>query len=307
MQSPIPGVDAGEGHAAPAGDLIKDADMASFMVDVIEASRSVPVIVDFWAPWCGPCKQLTPVLEKTVKAAKGTVKLVKVNIDENQEIAQQMRIQSIPAVFAFKDGKPVDGFMGALPEGQIKQFIERLTGEAVGAETEAMIEAAKAALEAGDLAAAAQTFGAVLQGDRENIAAIAGLARCQLANDDIEGATATLALTPPAKVNDPDVASVRASIELASAPVDDADVARLSGLLESNPDDHASRLDLAIALNAAGRREEALDHLIIMIAADREWNEAAARKQLLQFFEAWGPTDEMTVAGRRRLSSILFS
>ena len=307
MDSPIFGAGNGAANAAPAGDLIKDADMSSFMVDVIEASNSVPVIVDFWAPWCGPCKQLTPVLEKTVKAAKGAVKLVKVNIDENQEIAQQMRIQSIPAVFAFKQGKPVDGFMGALPEGQIKQFIERLTGETVGAETEAMIEAGKAALEAGDLAAAAQTFGAVLQGDRENIAAIAGLARCQLANDDLEGATATLALTPPAKVDDPDIASVRASIELASAPADDADVARLSGMLDSNPDDHETRLELAVALNAAGRREEALDHLIEMIAKDRAWNEEAARKQLLQFFEAWGPTDEMTVAGRRRLSSILFS
>ena len=197
--------------------------------------------------------------------------------------------------------------MGALPESQIKQFIERLTGEVVGAETEAIIEAGKAALEAGDLAAAAQAFGAILQEDRENVAAIAGLARCQLANDDLEGAKATLALAPPSKEDDPEIASVRASIELASTPVDDGDVARLNQALEANPGDHASRLELGVALNAAGRREEALDHLIEIISKDRAWNDEAARKQLLQFFEAWGPADELTVAGRRRLSSILFS
>ncbi len=305
MDTPILGTGDSAGEAA--GNLIKDADITTFKADVIDASMAAPVIVDFWAPWCGPCKQLTPILEKTVKAANGAVRMVKINIDENPEIAQQMRVQSIPAVFAFKDGRPVDGFMGALPESQIKQFIERLTGEEVGAETEAMIEAGKAALEAGDLAAAAQAFGAILQQDRENVAAIAGLARCQLANDDLDGAQATLALAPPSKENDPEIASVRASIELASAPVEDGDVARLSQALDANPGDHASRLELSVALNAAGRREEALDHLIEIISKDRAWNDEAARKQLLQFFEAWGPTDELTVTGRRRLSSILFS
>lgn len=305
MDTPILG--AGNGAGEIAGNLIGDADIATFKADVIDASMAAPVIVDFWAPWCGPCKQLTPILEKTVRAANGAVRLVKINIDENPEIAQQMRVQSIPAVFAFRDGRPVDGFMGALPESQIRQFIERLTGEAVGAEAAAMIETAAAALEAGDLAAAAQAFGAVLQEDRENLSAIAGLARCRLANGDLEGAEATLALAPPGKESDPGIAGVRASIEIAAAPVDEGDVARLERALRVDPADHASRLDLAVALNAAGRREEALDHLVGIISRDRAWNDEAARKQLLQLFEAWGPADELTVAGRRRLSSILFS
>jgi len=210
-------------------------------------------------------------------------------------------------VFAFKEGRPVDGFMGALPESQLKQFVERLTGEPVGKETEELLAHARAALEAGDLNTAAQTFGAVLQADRENTSAIAGLARCQLENGDTEGAKVTLALTPPAKSGDAEIASVRASIELAEEPVDTAEITRLRVAVETDPADHASRLDLAVALNAADLREEALDHLIEIVRRDREWNEQAARKRLVQLFEAWGPMDELTLTGRRRLSSILFS
>ncbi len=302
MDSPLAGSAAGGGNA-----LIKDANTASFMTDVIDASMTTPVIVDFWAPWCGPCKQLTPVLEKAVNAGRGAVRLVKINIDENPEIAQQMRIQSIPAVFGFKEGKPVDGFMGALPESQINQFIERLVGEPIGAELEAMLEAAKAAFDEGDISTAAQAFGQILQEDREHIGAIAGLARCQLAGDDLEGAKATLALAPPGKQNDPEISSVRAAIELAEAPVDDEDVARLKAAVEADPGDHASRVDLAVALNAAGQREEAADHLLHVIKTDRQWNDEAARKQLVQLFEAWGHMDELTIASRRRLSSLLFS
>jgi putative thioredoxin len=304
MDTTIISGDAG----AAAGDLIKDTDIAGFMADVIEASRETPVIVDFWAPWCGPCKQLTPLLESAVKSARGAVRMVKINIDENQEIAAQMRIQSIPAVFAFKDGQPVDGFMGALPESQINAFIEKLAGAPLGdQELEAMLEAAKELLDSGDVAGAAPIFAEAVQRDREHVGAIVGLARCQIGGGDIDGARATLGLVPPAKQNDADVISALAALELAATPVDDEDVTRLEAVLAANPDDHQARLDIAVALNAADRREEALDQLIEAIRRDREWNEEAARKQLLQMFEAWGLSDPMSVAGRRRLSTILFS
>ena len=289
-------------------DLIKDTNTASFMADVIEASSETPVIVDFWAPWCGPCKQLTPALESAVKAANGTVRLVKINVDENQEIAAQMRIQSIPAVFAFKDGQPVDGFMGALPESQINSFIEKIAGAPLGdQELEGLIEAAQQAFADGDFAGAAPLFAQALQRDREDTRAIAGLAKCQISGGDIDGATATLSLTPPSKQDDQEIVSAAAALELAQTPSDDGEIARLTGAVDSNPADHQSRLDLAVALNAAGRREEALDHLIHIIGKDRNWNDEAARTQLLQFFEAWGMADELTVAGRRKLSTILFS
>lgn len=289
-------------------DLIKDTNTAGFMADVIEASRECPIIVDFWAPWCGPCKQLTPALESAVKSANGAVKLVKINVDENQEIAAQMRIQSIPAVFAFKDGQPVDGFMGALPESQINSFIEKLAGAPLGdQELEALIEAAQQALGDGDVANAGPLFVQALQRDREDTRAIAGLAKCQISGGDVDGAAATLALTPPSKEDDQEIASAKAALELAQTPSDAGEIARLAAAIEADPADHQSRLDLAVALNAAGNREEALDHLIHIIGKDRNWNDEAARTQLLQFFEAWGMTDELTVAGRRKLSAILFS
>ncbi|MGI9412536.1 MAG: thioredoxin [Hyphomicrobiales bacterium] len=306
METPI--ISGGDGAAPQADDLIKDTDTAQFMADVIDASRQAPVIVDFWAPWCGPCKQLTPLLEQTVKAARGAVRMVKINVDENPEIAAQMRVQSIPAVFAFKDGQPVDGFMGALPESQIKSFVEKLAGGPVGdQEAEAMVEAGKQAFEASDFAAAANAFGEALRRDRENVAAIAGLAKCQIASGDLDGARATLGLVPPAKEKDPDVVSAKAALELAETPTVQGESAELEAAVAQNPDDHQSRLDLAVALNAEGRREEALDHLIHIIKTDREWNDDAARLKLLQFFEAWGFTDPISVSGRRKLSSILFS
>jgi putative thioredoxin len=291
-----------------AGDLIKEASTATFVADVIEASKSVPVIVDFWAPWCGPCKQLTPALEKVVREARGKVRLVKVNVDENQALAGQMRIQSLPAVFAFANGQPVDGFMGALPESELRTFVQRLTGGDGGAgELEAALAEAAASLEAKDYARAAQIYAAILQADRENVAAIAGLARCQIDSGDVEGAKATLALVPPAKSNDPAIESVRAALELAEHPVDLGEIERLNGVVEANPNDHQARIDLAVALNAAGRREEAVEQLLESIRRERDWEDGAARKQLIKFFEAWGPKDPLTMTGRRQLSALLFS
>lgn len=294
--------------APPAGALIKDTDTRTFMADVIEMSRKVPVIVDFWAPWCGPCKQLGPMLEKLVQQANGKVRLVKINVDENQQLAGQMRVQSIPAVFAFVDGQPVDGFMGALPESQIKQFIDRLgTQGGMAEEIEAAVTAGREALAQNDLAQAAQIFAQVLGVDREHAGAIAGLAKCQIASGDLEQAKTTLALVPPAKANDPEVVSARAALELAQTPVDHSEIANLTRAIEANADDHQARHDLAVALNAAGKKEEALDHLLYIVRRKCDWNEEAARKQLVKFFEAWGPKDEFTLQGRRKLSSILFS
>ncbi len=293
--------------AAPSG-LIKDSNQDTFMADVIEASREVPVIVDFWADWCGPCKQLTPVLEKAVTAAKGTVRLVKVNVDQNKEIAAQLRVQSLPTVYAFKDGRPVDAFMGAQSASQIKTFIEKITGSAVGpSDEELLIDGGQKALEAEDFEAAAQAFSAVLQRDAENLPAIAGLTRALMGAGDLDGAQNALALVPAGKENDTEISSARAALELAATPVDSEEISALSAKIEANEKDHQSRIDLAIALNAAGRFDEAMEHLITSIRQDRAWNEEAARKQLLQFFEAWGHADERTVAGRRMLSSVLFS
>ncbi len=295
-------------NTGTGGDLIKDADTKSFMTDVIEASRQVPVIVDFWAPWCGPCKQLTPTIEKLVRQAKGAVKLVKVNIDENQALAGQMRIQSIPAVFAFANGQPVDGFMGALPESEIKAFINKIAGpSADDQQVEELIAAGKAAFAKKDLNMAAQAFGQALQLDREHPAALAGLVKCQIEAGEIEGAEATLALVPPDKQDDAEIASARAALELAATPTDTGDIGRLRDEIAADSANHQARFDLALALNAAGQREEALDHLLAIFQTQRDWNDDAARKQLLVFFEAWGASDELTIAGRRRLSSIMFS
>ena len=300
----------GNEAAAPApasADWIKDSNTRNFMADVIEASRKVPVIVDFWAPWCGPCKQLGPALEKVVAAQRGAVRLVKINIDENQQLAGQMRIQSIPAVFAFANGQPVDGFMGALPESQLTQFVSRLLAGTPGNEAAELLEAAKAASEANDHATAAQIYAELLELDRESVPAIAGLARAQMASDDVEGAKATLALAPPAKSGDAELASVRALIDLAAKAAVAAPLDALLDVVRREPANHQARFDLAMALNAAGRREEALDELVSIVRKDRAWNDEAARKQLVQFFDAWGPKDPLTAAGRRKLASVLFS
>lgn len=298
----------GMGQPGPVQDLIKDSDIKTFMADVIETSRKVPVLVDFWAPWCGPCKQLTPLLEKVVKQANGKVRLVKINVDENQQLAAQMRIQSIPAVFAFVDGQPVDGFMGALPESNIKQFIDRLGSQGNLAEQiAAAVAAGGEALAEKSYAEAAEIFGQVLQADPENTGALAGLARCQIETNELEKAKATLAQVATAKANDPEVLSVKAALDLALNPVDTSEIGKLTAAVEADPANHQGRFDLAIALNAAGRREEALEALLAIMRKDRQWNEDGARKQLVKFFEAWGPKDEFTLLGRRRLSSLLFS
>jgi putative thioredoxin len=292
--------------AAPEG-LIKETTTQGFMKDVIEESKRQPVLIDFWAPWCGPCKQLTPVLEKVVKAAKGKVKLVKMNIDEHPAIPGQMGIQSIPAVIAFVNGQPADGFMGALPESQVTAFIERLTKGKVGGEAQDLMKAAEAALAQGDARGAAQAYAHLIEEDETNIGAIAGLARCYLAVEQIDKAKETLAKVPEAKRNDAAVAAARAALEVAEQANSVGPVGELEKKLAANPLDHQARFDLAVALNAAGKRAEAVEHLIEIVKRDRKWNDDGARKQLVQFFEAWGPTDEATVTGRRRLSSVLFS
>ncbi len=308
MSMIIGGQPAGQGAAAPVVDLIKESNTQNFMRDVIDPSRQQPVIVDFWAPWCGPCKQLGPALEKVVKQANGKVRMVKINIDENPQLAQQMRIQSIPAVYAFVNGQPVDGFMGALPESQLKQFVDRLGGQgSMAEEIEAALTDARAAFDAGDLQTAAQIFAQVLQADRENIGAIAGMVRCQIAAGDLENAQATLALVPPAKAKDPEILSVTAQLELALNPVDLSEIGQLKARIERDSDDFQARLDLSVLLNGAGERAEATDQLIYVIRKLRSWNDEAARKQLVKLFEAWGPKDEFTLAGRRKLSSVLFS
>jgi putative thioredoxin len=297
---------AAEGPAAADG-LIKDTTTAAFRQDVIAESMKQPVLVDFWAPWCGPCKQLTPVIEKVVTAAAGKVRLVKMNIDDHPQIAGQLGIQSIPAVIAFHKGQPVDGFMGAVPESQIRQFIEKLVGPVGAGAAAEMMAAAEAAADAGDASSAMEIYAMVLAQEPANLQAIAGMATLRLDLDDLEGARQTLALAPPDKAGDPALAGVRAAIELAEQAASLGDIAGLLKAVEDNPKDHQARFDLALALNARDQRDEAVDHLVTIIKADRAWNEDGARKQLLQFFEAWGPMDEASIAGRRKLSTVLFS
>ena len=292
---------------ADADGLIVDTTTQTFAQDVLEASREVPVIVDFWAPWCGPCKQLTPVLEKTVLAARGAVKLVKMNIDDQPGVAQQLRIQSIPAVYAFKNGQPVDGFMGALPESQVKAFIERLAGGLEPSPAEQLIEMAQEAFEARDLSRAAQGFAQAVQEEPGHPAAVAGLARCYIEAGDLDRARQTLALVRPDGKTDPAFTAAEAALSLAEKAAELGDVSELIERIKANPKDHQARFDLALALNAAGERERAVEELLIIVEYDRNWNEEAARKQLVEFFEAYGPKDEATLSGRRRLSSILFS
>jgi putative thioredoxin len=289
-----------------AADLIKNTTTKDFMGDVIEASREVPVLVDFWAPWCGPCRQLTPVLEKAVRAAKGAIRLVKLNVDEHPQIPGQMGVQSIPAVFAFQDGRPVDGFMGALPESRVTAFITRLIGDTVATDA-GDLEAAEAALNAGDLNTAAQLFGEVLQNDRENAQALAGLAKCYIKTGDFARAEQTLALVPPAKAESAPVAGARAALELARKAPKVSDIEALRAKLAADPSDAEARFDLALALNAKGDRNGALDELLTLVAKNRSWNDDAARKQLVQLFDAWGASDPATIAGRLKLSSLLFA
>ena len=295
--------------AAPAAadGLIKDVTTQSFMKDVIEDSKHQPVLVDFWATWCGPCKQLTPVLEKAVRSAKGKVKLAKMDIDKYPDIAGQIGIQSIPAVIAFVNGQPADGFMGAQSEAQVIAFLERLTKGKLDDEGADLLKLAEAAFADGDMAAAADIYKELIEQDGANVAALAGLARCQIATGALDDAKQTLDKIPAAKGKDTAVAAARAALELAEQAKSIGPADELEKKVAANPADHQARFDLAAALNAAGKRGDAANHLLEIIKRDRKWNDDGARKQLVQFFEAWGPADEATLEGRKRLSSILFS
>ncbi len=304
-------IEQGSGPAPQsASDLIKETTTQTFVKDVIEESKRQPVLIDFWAPWCGPCRQLTPIIEKAVRAAKGKVKLVKMNIDEHPAIPGQMGIQSIPAVIAFVNGQPADGFMGAVPESQVTAFIDKLTAGAPGAgepNIAGILQEAEAVLAEGDPATAAQIYAEVLEMEAGNIPALAGLAKCHMQTGAIEQAKQTLALVPEPKRGDAAIKAVQTTIDLAEQAQALGPVTELEQKVAANPLDHQARFELATALNASGNRGEATNQLLEIVRRDRKWNEDGARKQLVAFFEAWGPADEATVEGRKRLSTILFS
>ena len=292
---------------AAAAEAIRETTTQTFMKDVIDASKDVPVLVDFWAEWCGPCKQLAPALEKVVREAKGRVKLVKMNIDHHPEVAGQLGIRSIPAVIAFKGGQPIDGFMGAVPESQIRTFIDKLAGPAAPSDAQALVAEAAAALAADDLQTAADLFARAREMEPENLDALLGLADIHVAVGDLDGARALLAAVPAAALKDPRIAAVQARIALAEKTASLGDPVALEARLAHDADDHQARYELALILVATGHEQAAVDSLIEIIRRDRPWNDEAARKQLLTFFEAWGPKDPATLYGRRRLSSVLFS
>ena len=304
------GLDAGQAKPRDADEaqptpLVKDASTASFGVDVITESARQPVLVDFWAPWCEPCKQLAPILEKVVKAAGGRVKLVKMNIDEHPQIPGRLGVRSIPAVIAFQRSQPVDGFMGALPESQVRSFVERLVGPLDDGVD--LLAEAEALLAAGDAAAAAEVYAAIIAEDPGNLAAIAGLAKIFVAAGEIESAKTILASVPAAGERDLAIIAAKAALDLAEQAASVGDVFDLTRRIESDPADYQARFDFAVLLNAENRREEAAAALLDIVKRDRAWNDDGARKQLLQFFEAWGPTDQATIGARRKLSALLFS
>jgi putative thioredoxin len=286
---------------------VKETTTATFRQDVIAESTRQPVLVDFWAPWCGPCKQLAPILEQAVRAAKGKVKLVKMNIDEHPQIPGQLGIKSIPAVIAFQRGQAVDGFMGAVPESQVKSFIERLVGPSGPSALDELLAQADDSAAKGDTGGAAELYAAALAQEAGNPRALGGLVRMQVESGALEEAKRFLDMTPADKANDPAISAARAALELAEQATKAGDLQVLEAAAAANPLDHQARFDLAVALNGKGRREEAIDQLVAIVKRDRGWNDDGARKQLLQFFEAWGPMDEMTKLGRRKLSSVLFS
>jgi putative thioredoxin len=300
----------GDTAAQPSSDLIKDGSEATFMQDVIEASQTVPVIVDFWAPWCGPCKTLGPALEKAVTDAKGAVKMVKLDVDQNQQIAGQLQVQSIPTVYAFWEGKPVDAFQGALPPSEILAFVDKLVALSGGAPDNGLadaIEAAEAMLDEGAAVDAAQTFAAILGEEPENAAAYGGMVRAHIAMEELDQAQALIDNAPEALKSSPELEAATAQLALLKQAQDAGPVAELQSKLEADESDHQSRLDLATALHASGDTQGAIDQLLELFRRDREWNDGAAKTQLFTIFDALKPEDPMVLAGRRKLSSMIFA
>ncbi len=296
----------GDPSASPS-TAVKDVNTETFAADVIEASKKVPIVVDFWAPWCGPCKQLTPILEKVIGESAGRVQMVKINIDESPQIAGQLGVKSIPAVFGFSDGRPVDGFMGVIPESQVRHFVEKLGGTS-SAGADEILAAAATALEAGETKEAGQMYREVLSTDPRDTRAIAGLSRCSISVKDFDAAQEILDLAPEDKLTDSEITSAHAALQLArSAGNVASELIPLQAQVAADPSNHRARIDYAIALNAASQREDALDQLIESIRLNHDWEDGAARQQLLTFFEAWGLSDPLSANGRRKLSSILFS